>query len=245
MGNMLQVWPSTSDWKMVALYRGNATDGLSRKKWTSQKAQDKTIFHLFGNKTGGYFVDLASNDAFKLSNTWTLEQQQGWNGLCIEANPEYMGGYVHRNCTYIQAAVGPVDNEQVLFSFRNVHGGVVGSDFDNHEVNSTELTSQSLSTVSLETLFKDFAVPSVIDYLSLDIEGAEAWAFETFPWEKYIFLTITVERPKPVLQEMLKLHKYIYFCDHGTFGDQLWVHPTLHGFSKMRLEFEGKGQCRS
>jgi hypothetical protein len=42
----------------------------------------------------------------------------------------------------------------------------------------------------------------VIDYLSLDIESAEAWIFETFPWEDYTFLTLTVERPKAALIQM-------------------------------------------
>lgn len=165
--------------------------------------------------------------------------------ICIEANPKYMAGYLHRTCTFIQAAAGPIDNEKVSFSFQDALGGVVGSDFDNHDDVASKTTSHDLSTVPINTIFHDFSTPFVIDYLSLDIEGAEAWAFQTFSWDKYTFWTLTVERPKPILQEMLKSHNYVYLCDYGDFGDQLWIHPSLPGFQKMCEEYEGKGQCRS
>ena len=50
-------------------------------------------------------MDLAANDAVKLSNTLTLEQMFGWKGLCIEPNPGYMKGYLHRKCQLVQAVV--------------------------------------------------------------------------------------------------------------------------------------------
>lgn len=52
-------------------------------------------------------------------------------------------------------------------------------------------------------LLDDFGAPAVIDYLSLDIEGAEWYAFSTFPWHRYVFLTITVERPSTELRNKL------------------------------------------
>ncbi len=57
-------------------------------------------------------------------------------------------------------------------------------------------TVKTYDTVSLDNVFRDLSVPSVIDYMSFDIEGAEEWLFETFPWDKYIILVLTVERPK-------------------------------------------------
>jgi hypothetical protein len=46
--------------------------------------QDEIVLALFRGKRGGYFVDLAANDAVALSNTFALETDYGWNGLCIE-----------------------------------------------------------------------------------------------------------------------------------------------------------------
>ena len=64
----------------------NDTAGM----WHSQVGQDRTIARLFGNKRGGYFVDLAANHAILNSNTRTLERDYGWSGLCIDANPEML-----------------------------------------------------------------------------------------------------------------------------------------------------------
>jgi len=53
-----------------------------------------------------FFVDLAANDALILSNTFVLERN-GWDGVCIEANPEYWYRLASfRNCTIVGAAVG-------------------------------------------------------------------------------------------------------------------------------------------
>jgi hypothetical protein len=115
-------------WNRVALYRGNVTDpALQASPWNSQVRQDQTIAKIFNGKRGGYFVDLAANDAVSISNTLALEQAFGWKGLCIEPNPMYMKGYLHRTCQLVQSVVGPVENEAVDFRFDNAaYGGVVG-----------------------------------------------------------------------------------------------------------------------
>jgi hypothetical protein len=88
-------------------------------------------------------------------------------------------------------------------------------------------------------------VPDVIDYMSLDIEGAEEWVFETFPWHRYTVLVLTVERPKEKLVEMLKSHGYIYVCDHGDFGDQMWLHSTFPDMQPViaSLNLDGRKVC--
>ena len=99
---------------------------------------------------------------------------------------------------------------------------MAGPDFHNKNMRNAA-SSDTLPTVSVGTLVRDFHVPAVIDYLSLDIEGAEHWVFE-FPWVNYIFPTLTVERPGDKLATLFEENGYTYLCDHGDFGDQLWVH---------------------
>ena len=41
---------------------------------------------MFNRQQGGFFVDMAANDPYFISNTRGLEKH-GWNGLCIEGNP--------------------------------------------------------------------------------------------------------------------------------------------------------------
>ena len=52
---------------------------------------------------------------------------------------------------------------------------------------------QQRPTVSFEQLLGHAEVPRVIDYLSLDIEGAEALALRSFPFGRYAIRVISVE----------------------------------------------------
>lgn len=85
-------------------------------------------------------------------------------------------------------------------------------------------------TVTLNNILKSFNAPKVITYLSLDVEGAEHRVLkpilETNP-NPYVFLAMTIERPKIELRTALKLNGYKYLGDHGGFGDTLWVHHSV------------------
>ena len=205
--------------------------------------QDETIIEFLGGKKNGYFIDLAAADAVILSNTLMLERDYNWTGLCIDANLKYLKTFMGRRCQFINAVVGARDGEIVSFDLETnpFYGGVVGDQFDNKNASQhrEEVAGEvrEMRTVSLQTLFRDFNVPATIDYMSLDIEGAEAWVFSTFPWDAYTFLTMTIERPKPELQALLRARNYTYVLTHGTFGDQLWIHRSLPAFDRIVATF--------
>lgn len=90
--------------------------------------------------------------------------------------------------------------------------------------------------VSVHDLFQAFNVPAVIDYLSLDIEGGERYCFQDFPWDRYVFLAITVERPKG-LESILLAHGYVFIKDHGDFGDKLYIHRTHPRFAAVAKQY--------
>jgi len=50
-----------------------------------------------------------------------------------------------------------------------------------------------VKTISLEDLLGKYDAPSVIDYLSIDIEGSEFEILSSFNFEKYKFKIITGE----------------------------------------------------
>ncbi len=75
--------------KTPMIHDGNRNEG-------SQVKQDEIINNLINSfreaakiESGEkpYFVDLAANDAAALSNTFRLEKNYNWKGLCIEPNP--------------------------------------------------------------------------------------------------------------------------------------------------------------
>ena len=193
----------------------------SGPSWHSQSGQDKIVFELLKGKKNGYFIDLAANHAIKMSNTLGLERDNGWDGLCIEPNPQYWNLLSRRKCKTIAAVVGGENNAEVMFTYNIWASGIVRKDFDNKD--KTDKRNAPVKTVTLLSIFELFNVPSKIDYLSLDVEGAEEFIMNLFPFDKYSFSAMTVERPSPKLKEKLKANGYTFVrSDYNTFGDELW-----------------------
>lgn len=204
----------------------------------SQVGQDVLILKLFekhvrtGGEAGHYFIDLASNNATTLSNTLHLEQK-GWQGLCIEPNSVYWYGLsAFRKCLVVGAFVGgSKDGTEVNVSLSNgAFGGIIGDEFDNR-VNTKKQAKRNLLTIS--TLLSVADTPKIIDYLSLDVEGAEHIVMGNFPFHEYKFRFATVERPKKKLRSLFEEHGYIHanftLC---TWGETLWYHPDYIKLSK-------------
>jgi len=229
-------------WHPIYVYHGN--QGLEGVKGPgfptgSQAKQDKIVMALTSDEfsslfsTGGkqkrYFVDLAANDAEALSNTLLLEEN-GWEGLCIEPNPIYWYRLAHRRCAIAAAFVGgvedavPVDVHLGDGMGRGAFGGIVDNEMDNK--NKPPSTTERRYTVSLPTAFQKFHVPSVIDYFSLDVEGAESLIMKDFPFTKFLINIMTVERPKPDLRTLLTANGLVYVMDLTKWGETLWVHNS-------------------
>lgn len=114
-------------WHPIHVYYGEKSGVMEgaanpRAQWFSQVHQDEIVVDLIGD--GGYFIDLAANDAREFSNTLALERH-GWNGLCIEPNSKYWYGLSHRKCAVVGALIGN-KKEAVNVKFRGVFGGILG-----------------------------------------------------------------------------------------------------------------------
>jgi hypothetical protein len=236
-------------WKTINVFYGSTQhfESLlpSKQKYYSQARQDEVVLSLLRNKTNGYFVDLASNDATTLSNSYALEKHYGWKGLCIEPNPTYWYNLTHarKNCELVGAVVGRNRMDQVDFKFNGLeHGGIVGDGFDNgsHLKHSTNKEY----TVTLPEIFRKFDVPKVIDYLSLDVEGAEEFIMTEFPLIDYRIRIMTIERPKEKLREYLESHGYVEILRLSRWGETLWIHSSFEAHMDIThlQDFHGKKQ---
>ena len=215
-------------WKKIDVFYGSSNHSISLlpegQKWFSQARQDEVVLSVLRQKRNGYFVDLAANDATTLSNTYVLEHEFGWKGLCIEPNPIYWYNLTHYrpNCQLVGAVVGQRRMEQVHFRYGvKDHGGIVGSEFDNGPRYKNEAMTEY--TVTLLEIFERSRVPKFIDYLSLDVEGAEEFIMRNFPLQDYKVKILTVERPKENLRKLLESHGYQQIQRLSRWGETLWI----------------------
>jgi len=199
------------------------TTTTDQVKWHSQKGQDEWVFEMLGQKHGGFFIDLAVNKPVLYSNTISLEEQYDWKGICIDANPEYVRRCKEkRSCIVLQAAVDCVSGRDVEFAMRDELGGVIDENADNKPGTQTDEKLVHFKTRTLANLLEATGAPKIIDYLSLDIEGFEYRALVAFPFDKYRFRALTIERPPPWLNAVLLKNGYVWM--RNKLFDSFYVH---------------------
>jgi FkbM family methyltransferase len=212
-------------------------------KYYSQKEQDRWVIEeVFHRKRGGYFLDLAATDGIFLNNTFALETQYGWNGVCIEPNPFFFQRLnINRQCIRTNKCIDEKRGE-VEFVLFNELGGIIDDDTDNNMAIRRRQIEDArskggvirLATVPLASVLDEINAPSTIDFFSFDVEGAETRILRSFPFEKYRFLSLTVERPTPELNEILFANGYI-FVKNLSF-DSFYVHESLETVSQIKKE---------
>jgi FkbM family methyltransferase len=208
------------------------------KKYRSQKAQDKWIIEdVFNHKKGGYFIDLAAANGKYLSNTYLLEILLGWDGICIEPNDRF--NKMLKNFRNVNIAKVCIDEKpgEVVFYENNELGGIVADDTDNNPEVRKELKGKSFKTVkavTLESLLDEYKAPLVIDYLSLDVEGAEERILRNFNFDKYTFLAMTIERPSVELNRILMDNDYCFVRNQNY--DTFYVHKSIVNFDSIQKE---------
>jgi Methyltransferase FkbM domain len=226
-------------WKTIDVFYGTRDhlpsvssvkeEDFRNNKFFSQVKQDVIVSKLFREKRGGFFVDLAANDAVWLSNTYSLETHFGWGGICIEPNAVYWPSLSYRRCHVVGAVAGG-DREEVDFLFSNgdagVFGGIVGDQYDNNETSKRKGWREPRLTVKLEEVFQRFNAPDVIDYFSLDVEGAESLVLKQSVLSRYRFKVISLERPKEPLKDLLAQNGYTMLKQLSKWGETLWAHES-------------------
>lgn len=157
-------------------------------------------------------------------------------GICIEPNPQYWTRLAFRKCHVLGSFVGANNGDEVTVRLGEAaHGpysGIVGNDFDNKR--AKEKDKEKRYTASLLSILKMFNAPPMIDYLSLDVEGAETFIMKAFPFDQYKFKCLTIERPSEELQQLLNRHGYKKLTDLKR-GDTLWGHSSVYDSAKANL----------
>ncbi len=168
-------------------------------KYYSQIGQDAYyIDKIIQGRRNGTFLDVGAHDGIQTSNTYALETELAWTGVCIEANPSLAQTCkINRpNSTVIQAAVWG-DSRKVNFElphsgndFLSRIGGIECNNNyfpdDFRQVQILEMTTHPLcELLGPGELF--------FDYFTLDIEGAEIEALNGIDWTRTRFGFIAIE----------------------------------------------------
>jgi len=164
-------------------------------KRTSQLHQDMQGLEYLKCKKNGFYVDIGANDGKQISNTFVMDTVFSWRGLCIDPFPANMG---ERSCSVLKEVVSNVTGDKVQFEHeggedaRDVLGGMKDT-IDPDDRHEAESTLYDFTTVTMTDLLDKNHAPAVLDFVSIDVEGAEVLVLQGFDFKKYCIQFMTIE----------------------------------------------------
>lgn len=207
-----------------------------RPHYLSSKGQDRWVSEVVFPRTHrGFFLEIGAGNGFIGSDTFVLEQDFGWSGICIEANPllfETLKNTVQRRCTTVNTCIDE-SRRPVQFILSGDTSGIVADDTDNSFAMRREKIRRlnakghvrTLDAQPIAEILKVHGAPPIIDYFSLDVEGAEERIIKSFPFDAHRVLAMTVERPTNVLHDVLRAAGLVMVRQH--MNDGFYLHQTL------------------
>lgn len=165
-------------------------------KMYSQFREDVNIRAFFEEKEGGFFVELGAYNWCMHSTTYILESQFGWSGLAVDARAEVGEGFrdYRRNTKFRHCAIGSATGDRVFYrntvrpGLSSIHPGYLATCGETQD----PCVPEEVPTITVDDLLQQEGVTRM-DFLSVDIEGAELDALSGFSIERY--------RPSLVLLE--------------------------------------------
>ncbi len=151
-------------------------------KW-SQGFEELIIRDHFGDRKGGFFLDVGCAWPRKSSTTCYLEEDLHWSGIGVDVVPEFGETWKTErpNSKFICSAVSDTDGEKLTL-YIGAHPTLdkdVARTFKPDDTRETEVI-----TITLNTLLEQNGVER-LDFLSMDIEGAEPAALKGFDIQRY------------------------------------------------------------
>lgn len=158
----------------------------------------------------GFYVELGANDGISQSQTKFLEVYCGWHGVLIEPTPEIYRMLIKNRSSknyFANSACVSFDfpNEEIpmLYSDLMTISLEGHNDIANRQLHAQEGVKHLLRGVenyeymafatTLNQILKSSEAPSVIDLLSLDVEGAELEVLQGIEFNRYKFTLIFIE----------------------------------------------------
>ena len=189
----------------------------------SQLGQDVLALCVNGLSDKGFFVEFGATDGLKLSNSFLLEKDFGWNGiLCEPAKVWHSDLNDNRSCSIdtrcvsshsdrlVDFAESPDAELSTIFEFR---------DQDSHLKSRRGSSAYQVKTVSLRDLLLTHNAPVKVNFLSIDTEGSEYLILKDFDFTEYKFDLICVEH------------------NHTSNREKIYQLLTANGYKRIHTEF--------
>jgi hypothetical protein len=157
----------------------------TEQKLYSQRNEELIIRDFFQDRRDGFYLDVGCAWPQRNSTTYYLEKHLGWSGFGVDAVAEYgpMWAEVRERGKFFNFLVSDHADTKDTF-YRADWTGVSSVDEENVKQWKVDYKKIEVPTITLNKLLDDNGVKKV-DFLSLDIEGAQLSALRGFDIERF------------------------------------------------------------
>jgi FkbM family methyltransferase len=198
----------------------------------SQEGEDILLARLFADQATGYYVDIGSHHPRRFSNSYWA-YQRGWRGINIDAAPGSSIAFnrVRPRDTNIEACIAETDGRVEFFLFRETALNTSGW----ARKDAMELATGSkgrrvlVSAKRLEDLLYNHMPEgdSVIDFMSIDVEGSEMAVLRSNDWVRYRPRVIVIEVLGKVLDNVDESVEVRFLREHGYVPVSMLYHSVV------------------
>ena len=161
---------------------------------------DKGIYK--GLKRDGFFIEAGAYDGCTISNSLLFEMTRNWTGLLVEPNTGLFGklSRVNRKAWSLPHCFSTTTRPEIVkFDVAGAHSGITidgkPKPGDGVAENDPERRIEKVQCFPVYSLLLALGNP-VVDYFSLDIEGAEFPVLKSIPWDKVKINVLGIEMPR-------------------------------------------------
>jgi FkbM family methyltransferase len=169
-------------------------------------AQNMEDYHLdvaFGGASQGRYIDIGGGHPVAGSvSFWFYER--GWSGIVVEPQPDLAA--LHRRLRprdmQVEAVIGRTSGEAEFFRVDRLHGlsTTVRGNAEAAGQHGVGFETKKMPSLSLADLCRKYQIDAV-DFLKIDVEGAERDVLEGADWSKYRPRIVVLEAVTPLTNE--------------------------------------------
>ena len=160
-----------------------------------------------------------------------------WDGIAVEASEtQFLKLEKNRNCDTVQAVISSrvedvefVEITQGLTQMSGINSEIYSASLALIEKDErTQINKQKVTTSTIDNILQK---RTIIDFMSIDIEGHEMRVLNSIDFEKYEFQVICVENNTPEKQSFNEffLERGFYFFDRVGV-DEIYFNPKHFNF---------------
>jgi FkbM family methyltransferase len=165
----------------------------------AQRYEDVHLMRIFGDKPSGFYIDVGAGHPV-YDNVSFAFYLRGWRGVSVEPNAwlAQLSEAVRPRDTHVQALVGNAPGEASYYLVEHFHG--LSTTIEKHARSAQAKLGRPFQTMTMPVMtlkmLCESHVPAEIDFLKIDVEGAERTVIEGADWLRF--------RPKIVVAEAIE-----------------------------------------